>query len=292
MDTSKALHSFTYTSVNERDELIGTLHAFQTSSIVDYLHANTSRILSLGIFDNYELEVALTCPVTVIAISSTGTITAYAALKEKFITCKASLIGLRSDRQTTSLTSLYVELFGSVRGLRKPFAKYVCAIAHAAGYAAVTIQEPYNASFVCSKTDIMASKAVYITPSKPAFATIQLTVEPVAAAPVSDVIDVAMDTYAHICDVEFKEELFASHAFPVFPEVVKAKVLHHHVPALIPALLDDSECIIAQLLDDMGISIDAAADLEAAINVVIPFPMLKRPRAFSLEESPRKRMCA
>ncbi len=289
MDVSKALQSFTYTSMNVDEELVGTLHTFQTSSIAEYLHANTSRILSLGFYDNKELEVALACPVTVIALSSSGVITAYAALNEKLVTCKASLIGFRGDRSTTSLASLYVEAFGSVRGLRKPFATYVCAIGHAAGYAAVTIQEPYNKSFVCSKTDIMGSKAIYIARTKPAFAPIQLTMEPVPSFPVSEAVDVALDTFAHICDVEFKEDLFVlPHAFPVFPAVVKAKVLHH-VPALIPALLDDCESVIATLLDEMGFTIDAAADLEAALDKALQ----KRPRAFSQEEeSPRKRVCA
>ena len=249
---------------------------FSTAAIVDYLHANTSRILSLGVFDHVELQQALASPITVLGISSSGVITAFATLKDKLLTCKNSWIGLPGERSTTILESCYVSVFGSVRGLRKPFATYVRAIAGAASYKALTVSEPYNIHFVCTKTDVMGSKALYVATPKRAFAPITLMMEPVPTRPVSDVVDVAIDTYAHICDVEFKEPLFLLPYAVVIPPVVKA-VVQQRVPLFIHAFLDDDECIIEELLEEMGTVIDVAVHMEDHVRE-------KRSRSFSFEE--------
>lgn len=277
--TSLALHTFTYTSVEtERDPLVGSLHVFSTAAILDYLHASTSRILSIGVFDHVELQQALASPITVLGISSSGVITAFATLKDKLLACKNSWIGLPGERSTTMLESCYVSVFGSVRGLRKPFATYVCAVAGAASYKALTVSEPYNIHFVCTKTDVMGSKALYFATPKRAFAPITLTMmQPVPTRPVSDVVDVAIDTYAHICDVEFKEPLFSLPYVAIVPAVVKA-VVQQRVPLFIHAFLDDDEAIIAELLEEMGTVIDVAVHFEQDL------VRNKRSRSFSLEE--------
>ena len=264
---TKAKHSFTYTSVDDEEHaLVGTLYVFQTSHVLDYLYANTQRLLSLGPFDNVELRAALLAsPITVLGISS-GTIMGFAVLGEKTIACKNEWIGLPEKRFTTDLVSCVVSAFSSVRGLRKPLATYVCAVAHACGYNVVSIPQPYNAFFSCIKTDIMGSRSLYVTRSKKAFAPIAMNKQSVAPWAVSWIPpydDKMFDpSFAHICGCDFKEELFAT----VLPSL--------NFPPL-PALVVVDECneVLGQMCSIVGMSEDFMDGWFQA-----------RPRAFSLEE--------
>jgi len=283
-----AIHSYTYTSAdNEIFPLVGTLHVFQTVSVLQFIHSNLTGILSLGI-DVNDLQKALASPIVILGLSA-QTITAFATIGEKRITCKNSWIGLPGERFTTDVSSFSVSLFGAVRGLRKPLATYTCAVAHAAGYKVVAIPEPYNVHFSCTKTDIMGSKVLYVATTKSAFAPIALKMDAVDAIDMIEAVATAKapakDQYEHIFGCELKEPLFAvPPLFPVIPAV--EKTVQPYVPSLIPEFLDDDERVISQMLEDMGLVISVEVDPE------LFEPALKRPRAFSLEEcSSAKRMC-
>ena len=283
----ESIHSYSYTSVShEQDSLRGQFHVFQTGQILGYLQANSSRIVDLGI-NHCDLKEAFASPITVLAMAADdATIMAFASFKEKPIACKDSWIGVRysSSRSTTELTSFYVSAFCTVRGLRKVLATYACAIACAGGYKAVTIPEPYNAHFACTKTDIMGSKALYISPSKPFLAPIPMTMRPVQTlalilSPHTKVVEIS---YAHLCGCEFVEELFASPPIlPVFKPIAaeaccaRPTVPRYFVPSIISGLLDDDECIVAELLNDLGIMVDIKND---------PLLDLTRRRTFSMDE--------
>ena len=250
------IHSYTYTSVSsEQDPLCGTFYTFQTAVVIDHLHANASRIMDLGI-DEHELKVALASPITILAMDASGKIMGFASFKEKPIVCKESWIGNEHSRSTTELVSLYASAFCTVRGLRKPLATYARAIASSGNYKVVTIPEPLNVFFPCTKTDIMGSKVLYVVPSTAFFARIPMSMERVrVVAPIPTHVKNVEVSYAHLCGCEFEEKLFVvAPIMPLFP--VQRKRERPFVPSLISGMLDDDECIIAELLNDMGLVVD------------------------------------